>query len=296
MIATRKNAIAQSISTLPRNPLHAGCQNGPKTGKIVKIMIYTCYEMVRDCRAGRSEGWEYFLSNYVPVIRRLLVHYSPEQPGLLERILPALRRPELSLFQALEPMPERVFVAELRQRVLEEIGAPAAATSLELEEVAAALAPLTLVEKQAAWMETMLYSPEETGAMLRMAPATVAKIRTRAGDLLRGTVDSWSSGILAANGRQLGRSAAAARPPECIEAKVFLDVLDGRMTWRGREEMERHAAGCLHCVDHFSRLAEALELVRGLKPLTVAETQPFRDFLGLEQTKTSGWKRWCGVS
>ena len=276
--------------------MHVGCQKVWKAGKIVRIMIYTCYEMVRDCRAGRSEGWEYFLSNYVPVIRRLLVHYSPEPPDLLERILPALRRPDLSLFQSLEPMPERVFVAELRQRILAEIGAPAAESSLELEEAAAAFAPLTLVEKQAVWMETMGYGPAESGTMLRMAPATVEKIRNRAAELLRGAVDSWSSGMLAANGRQLGRSAAAAGTPECIEAKVFLDVLDGRMTWRGREEMERHAAGCLHCVDHFSRLAEALELVRGLKPLTASEIQPYRDLLGIAEVKKSGWRRWFGAS
>ena len=276
--------------------MHVSCQNVWKAGKIVRIMIYTCYEMVRDCRAGRPEGWEYFLSNYVPVMRRLLVHYSPEPPNLLERILPVLRRPELSLFQSLEPMPERVFVAELRQRILAEIGSPATESSLELEEVVAAFAPLTLVEKQAVWMETMGYSPAESGTMLRMAPATVEKIRNRAAELLRGAVDSWSSGMLAANGRQLGRSAAAAGTPKCIEAKVFLDVLDGRMTWRGREEMERHAAGCLHCVDHFSRLAEALELVRGLKPLTATEIQPYRDLLGIAEVKKSGWRRWFGAS
>ena len=39
-------------------------------------MIYTCYEMVRDCRAGRAEGWRYFVASYVPVIRKLLAHYQ----------------------------------------------------------------------------------------------------------------------------------------------------------------------------------------------------------------------------
>ncbi len=259
-------------------------------------MIYTSYEMVRDCRANRPEGWEYFLSNYVPVIQRLLVHYSPKRAGLLERILSAFRQPDLSLFQSLEPMPERVFVAELRQNVLAEIESAAAEIPLELEEVAAALAPLTLVEKQAVWMETMGYAAAETGTMLRMAPATVEKIRIRAAELLRGAVDSWSSGMLAANGLKLGRSAAAAQTPECIAPKVFLDVLDGRMSWQGREEMERHAAGCLHCVDHFSRLAEVLELVRGLRPLGLSEIEPYRKMLGIEPKQKSGWKRWFGAS
>ena len=34
-------------------------------------MIYTCYEMVRDCHADRPEGWAYFISNYVPLIRKI---------------------------------------------------------------------------------------------------------------------------------------------------------------------------------------------------------------------------------
>ena len=43
-------------------------------------MIYTCYEMIRDCRAGRAEGWRYFISTYVPVIRKSLAHYHAGAP------------------------------------------------------------------------------------------------------------------------------------------------------------------------------------------------------------------------
>src|SRR5579859_2954622 len=81
-------------------------------------MIYTCYDMIRDCRADRAEGWSHFITNYVPVIRQLAAHYFPHSGAVLEPVLVALRRPESSLFQSLEPAPERWFVAELRQRVL----------------------------------------------------------------------------------------------------------------------------------------------------------------------------------
>src|SRR5262245_14505913 len=101
-------------------------------------MIYTSYEMVRDCRADKPEGWLYFLSQYVPAIRKLLAHYAPS--GLrLEDILAALRRPDSSLFQSSEPAPERWFVAELRQKVLAELPNIPAELPLELETVAAAL-------------------------------------------------------------------------------------------------------------------------------------------------------------
>ena len=150
------------------------------------------------------------------------------------------------------------------------------------------MAPLTVVEKQAAWTEAMGYTPEQAGAMLRMSPATVVKIRERAAELLRAHVDTWSRSILQENGPPLGRAAAGARGAECLSAKIFLDVLDGRASWRGREEMERHVRGCLHCVDHFCRMAEVIELLRGIQPLSDNDAEPFRKLLGLEAERKKG--------
>src|SRR5579872_7394029 len=135
-------------------------------------MIYTSYEMARDCRANLPQGWSYFAVNYVPVVRKLLAHYAPDDPAQLDRVLLALRDPASSLFQNLEPSPERWFVAELRQKVLAQLPTPAPGIAIDLETVAAALEPLTMLEKQAAWIETMRYPAAATGAMLRVAPAT----------------------------------------------------------------------------------------------------------------------------
>ena len=257
-------------------------------------MIYTCYEMIRDCRADRAEGWRYFIAGYVPVIRKLLAHYQAGSPGeaALERVLVAVRKPESSLFQSLEPAPERWFVAQLRQETMEELATPAPAIDLDLETVAAALEPLTLVEKQAAWLESMLYSPAQTGVLLRMAPPTVEKIRAKAADLIRGKVDSWSRTLLAENGRALGRAAAAGKGDECLAPKTFLDMLDGRATWSNREQLERHVTSCWHCIDHLCRLVEVVELLRGNQPLSGAGAEPFRKLLGVPAEKRPAWKRW----
>jgi hypothetical protein len=259
-------------------------------------MIYTCYEMVRDCRANRGEGWRYFLSEYVPVIRKLLAHYYPGgDGGLLERVLAAIRNPESGMFDSLDPAPERWFVAELRQKVLRELPEETPEIELDLETVAEALAPLTAVEKQASWTETMWYAPEEAGAMLRVAPATVVKMRERAAELLRGRSDVWRRSILRDNGRRLGRAAASAGGTECLPSKAFLDVLDGRTTWQAREQMERHAAGCLHCVDHFCRMAETIELLRGSRPLGAAEAAEHAKRLGVAAEEKKGWRRLMGA-
>jgi len=258
-------------------------------------MIYTSYEMVRDCRLDKPEGWLYFLSQYVPAIRKLLAHYAPSSHRL-EDILAALRRPESSLFQSVEPAPERWFVAELRQKVLAELPTTKPDISLELDTAAAALEPLTVVEKQVAWLDTMQYTAKETGVMMRMSAETAAQIRGRASELIRGKVDAWRPTLLSENGQALGRAAAEKAGGECLPQKAFLDVLDGRTTWVERERMERHITACWHCVDHFCRMVEVVDLMRGLQPLTDAETEPYRQLFGIQVQKPAAWKRLFGRS
>jgi hypothetical protein len=266
-----------------------------RSAGIIVEVIYTCYEMIRDCRGGRAEGWRYFIANYVPVIRKLLTHYQggePADPAVVNRVLEAVHQPDSALFQSLDPSPERWFVAQLRQAVLQELTPAPPAAAIDLETLAEALEPLTLVEKQVAWLETMRYQSAETGVLLRMAPATAEKIRGKAGELIRGKVDSWNRNILAGNGRELGRSAAAAKGAECLPPKPFLDLLDGRTTWRGREELEQHVTRCWHCIDHFCRLVEVVEVLRGNQPIGDAEAAPFLKLLGVSVENRPAWKRW----
>jgi hypothetical protein len=129
--------------------------------------------------------------------------------------------------------------------------------------MARSFAPLTVVEKKAVWLETMHYSADDSARMLRMDAKTVGKVHDKAAELLRAGQDRWSRTMLADNGLALGRAVAATSAPECITAKALLDIIDGRSTWTKREEAERHITGCWHCVDHFSRLHEVCDLLRG---------------------------------
>jgi hypothetical protein len=260
-------------------------------------MIYTCYEMVRDCRADLPEGWVHFIVHYVPPVRQALTHYAPQRAqdaALLNQILLRVRQPESFLFQSAEPPEERWFVAQLRQLMVAELAPPPAGISLDLETLTAALGPLTMTEKQAAWFETMGYSPAQTGPMLRVSPETVEKVRQRAAELIRGQVDSWRRTLLAENGPALGREAAAGSGKDCLPTKAFLDVVDGRTTWRDRETMDRHLLGCWHCVDHFCRMLEVMHLLRASQPLSESESRPFRALLGVAAPKRTGWKPFAG--
>jgi len=151
-----------------------------------------------------------------------------------------------------------------------------------------------VTEKQAAWLETMDYSPAETGPMLRVSSETVEKVRHRASELIRGTVNAWRRTLLVDNGLALGREATAATGADCLPTKTFLDMVDGRTTWRGRDVVDQHLRGCWHCVDHFCRILEAIHLLRGSQPLSQAESAPFRALLGVAEPQRAGWKRLLG--
>src|SRR5215469_9090117 len=261
-------------------------------------MVYTCFEMIRDCRENRAQGWSYFIQNYVPVIQKLIEHYRPGLGTELNQVLVGICSAQSNMFAGMEPLPERPFLAELRQQVLEVLDRlrpqPAPDISIDFETLSAAVEGLTLLEKQAVWFETMLYGPAEAGPLLRTAPTTIEKIREKAAERIRAKADGWRVSVLAENGRQLGREASAGTP-ECLSQKAFLDVIDGRANWRGREDLERHVSGCWHCIDHFCRMLEVVGLLRQIQPLTEAEAESFRQLLGLASAeKQPVWKRLFG--
>jgi len=256
-------------------------------------MIYTCYEMMQDCRAGKPEGWTYFLKQYVPLIRRFVAHYFPGRAA--DPVITELCKPASGLFQSREPAPERAFVADLRQYVLNAAQADQSSlqpeTTIDTDTLTVALEPLTLTEKLVIWFETMRYADDDTGRILRMSPATARKIRDRGADLIRGHADSWSHTLLADNGLSLGHAATATASDACPASKVFLDVIDGRATWQGREHMSRHVSGCWHCLDHYCRLLEVVDSLRAVQPLDEAEVGSYQHVLGIQPRQRSLWRR-----
>jgi hypothetical protein len=225
------------------------------------MAVYTCYEMVADCRANKREGWSFFAQQYWPVIRVLKARYFPQG----ELNVRAICAGDALLFD--KPVPEREFVAKLRQHVMA-ICAPLAPDepTIDLETLTAALGDFSPLERQAVWMSTMRYQVAEAAPILRMDSKTLESARERALEALRQRVDHWSRDVLERDGRALGVAAEAASGEQCIEARAFLDLLDGKMTWQRRADIEFHVNQCWHCVDHLCRLREVDELLRDSKP------------------------------
>ncbi|MCL4851763.1 MAG: hypothetical protein KJZ78_10320 [Bryobacteraceae bacterium] len=259
------------------------------------MAIYTSFEMVEDCKAGLRRGWAYFVSEFEPIVAALAAHYCAEHYASKPStdFLRDLHTGEF--FQSVRPSTQREFAIELRQALLALLEAacptPAPDIELSLGDVATALAPLTPVEKQMAWLETMKYEPAHAALTMNAGTDTVERLREKSEDLLRQSLDRWKRGLLRENGLQLRAEAAARSSQDCVPVKLFLDILDGRVTWSNRQNIDRHLASCWHCIDRFCRTREIDRLVKDTPPLTEEKTEIHLEKLGFSREKAPFWKR-----
>ena len=256
------------------------------------LAVYTSLEMIIDCRANKPDGWRYLVSRYVPVIRRVVSHYSGDAnlSSRVDKLLLQLHSPADPLYSS-SSINEREFIAALRQRVLDlmDTERPASAPDVEVDlaTLTQALEPLTATERQMLWLESMGYSVESTAGLLNLESSTVEKLRNRAEDLLRAQMDRWKRGLFLQNGRLLGRLEAGTKSGDCLLPSAFVDVIDGRITWGRKKDYETHVVRCWYCVDHFSRIRESDYITKMLKPLTEDEAKPYHQLLGLPEEKKS---------
>jgi hypothetical protein len=247
--------------------------------------LYTCFDMIRDCAAGRPAGWRFFVAEYAPVIRALLEHYVP--PAAADwpaRAAEILRRFDLDFFRACPPCSERDFILKLRQHLLASLEADENPAPLSWDAFAGPLAGFTFTEKQVVWLEVMGYDVPDSAAMMRMHPEGVARIRGKAAQVLQ------QSGCAAVS-PALRRAVARLLQEGCCTAKDFFDWLDGRITWYRREDLERHASSCWGCVDLFCRVREALRLAQRRTPLPEPEVNALLAALQLGAPRKAPWLR-----
>lgn len=251
------------------------------------MAIYTCLDMIFDCRAGKPEGWRYLITNYVPVIRWMLAHYYADRASdtkLIERVLLVLKQPTHPLYSA-SYVTERQFIAALRSEVLAAVESERATgqaeVELDLELLSKAFEPLTAMERQFIWLDGMGWGHEDAARMINIEASTVEAARSRADELLRQNLDRWQKGLVGRNGLRLGGLVQGIKGERCMEPRMFLDAIDGRITWSRKKDLEFHLVSCWYCVDHFCCIREADFALRETKPLTEQEAAPFRTLLSV---------------
>jgi hypothetical protein len=248
------------------------------------MAIYTSYEMISDCRAGKPEGWLYLVRQFVPPVRWVLARYGQGEAEL-RALLTSLKNGGIAKF---EPMVHREFIAGLRPEPVAPGEPP-----FELSVLSEAMTDVPVLERQNLWFETMGYDTTLSAKLLRQAPETTQKTRDRLIEVLRTNLDSWTRTMLRDHGPALGAAARAGKPKETIPFRHYLDILDGRMTWQNRVGVERALQASWYEVDQFCRVREADASITESKPYEENDpaAQPYFDLLGVKPPKPSLLKR-----
>ena len=263
------------------------------------MAIYTCLDMIQDCRENKPAGWSYLIRSYIPVIRIYLTHYYSGRAAdtqLIERVLKGLHNPSSGLWSGAAT--EREFVAQLRQEVLRIVELDKASVvpevPIDLEVLTDALEPFTATERQFVWFQTMSFDSAATAKLMNLEASTVQASRDRADEALRSKLDRWRRGLIVENGLPLGKLAVDSKTEKCLSAKAYIDMVDGRITWSKKKDYETHMMQCWFCVDHCCRIREADFALRTVKPLSPEDAEPFRVQLKLPAEKKGILQRMFG--
>jgi hypothetical protein len=248
------------------------------------MAIYTSYEMISDCRAGKAEGWLFLVRQFVPPLRWLLGRYGQGEAEL-RALLTGLQNGGIQKFQ---PMVHREFIAGLRPEPASPGEPP-----FELSVLTEAMTDVPVLERQNLWLDAMGYEAPLAAKLLRQSTETAEKARGRMLELLRGKLDSWSRTILRDHGPALGAAARAEKPAEPVPFRQYLDILDGRMTWQNRVGVERALLAHWYEIDQFCRVREADAAITETAPYEDNDpaAQPYLDLLGVKPPKPTLLKR-----
>ena len=250
------------------------------------MSVYTCYDMIADCRAGKPDGYLFLAHEFVPPLRWLNGRYGGSKDSL-HRLLSSLRD-----FPPLDPLPEREFLVALRPRVLQHTGWQGGrAQTLDLDSLSAALAELTLLERQLVWLHILDFDTPEAARIMRVSTDTAVKTLDQANEALRTSLDRWSLDILRANSGILTAQAESSPPGEPVLIRHYLEIIDGRMTWQNRVRVDRALLASWNEVQRFCIVREADAAKRDHPPIPLEQAAPYLELLGVTPPKPSLLKR-----
>ena len=274
--------------------------------------MITFHKTVAGCEAGEPECWRTFLSDYTPVTFRLAEVYLPSTPearrDLWRETLQALRANGCERLRGLDHQAEREFLADLRT-VLFEQGASKHDRAQEAtgaaqptpEAIQALLKGLPVLHQQILFLKLAGYSDATLEMMLRITPSIAAQAVERLGadyGTILGQerdVCPWPAAWL-----DLLEHARAAQTQDCPPLRQFVRIRDGQTGWQEKEQLEKHMAECLNCLDRWTALAEIVYWRREARPCPPEEVEALLSSLGIgpprpESNKKSLLKRVLGA-
>jgi hypothetical protein len=158
-----------------------------------------------------------------------------------------------------------------------------------VDTVTALLKGLPLIHQEILLLKLAGYSDRSLEKLLRVTPAVAQK------SLERLKVDysivlhrDQDGGLWPASWSEVMRRAGAAKNEGCAPLRQLVRILDGQVSWYDKNQVERHMAGCLHCLECWTALREIHYWRREAKPCLPAELELLLSCLPLQSPGRAG--------
>ena len=254
------------------------------------MAVYTSIDMLEDCRAGRARGWECLVARFVPALEWIAGHYRRDlaaQELFFIRFLAALRDDPESPVNRLRAATDREFLFHAAEFLLDWAGIlrPGGARSGAREILDGALGGFTRLERQIVWVRVLGYRPAEIAELLPAGEERIREVLQRAADALGGNaaIVSEEPGRMALIGE-----VRSDPPDEPVPLRQLFQVLDGRLDWRRRDEIEDRLVASWYELDRFCRARETAMALRKVRPLPASRTAEYLRVLRSDRDGASG--------
>jgi hypothetical protein len=245
--------------------------------------LITFHKILRGCEEGRRESWQLFLSHYTPIVNRWIAVYLPSLAGpasqAWRQTLRDLTANDFERLRSFDQQAEREFLLDLRafllERNAERLGPSGDSTSAPqptTEAIRSLLGGLPLAHQQIVFLKLAGYSEGTIERIYGISPAVA-----------RQGLERLQAEYSAVMGRQqdvcpwpaawceLLRQARGLKTESCPPLRQYVRMLDGQITWYEKDPMERHMSSCLHCLDRWAALREAVYWRREAKACPAEE-------------------------
>ncbi len=229
--------------------------------------IATIHDIAQACLADRREGWRAFVEGYLPLARHLLSRRFPTLAGtsMLEELFQLTRRKRGTLFDPAGTTSTSLFLLRFGDFVLGEARRRVrpAAPRCSPDRMARDLAPLPRIERQVILLALAGMTLPEIDAIVRVSAQRAQGILDAIPAELEEETAIVHTGpegehpLLAAIEEQ--------RSTECLDDRIHGRALDGCLSWKAREDFERHIEGCLRCLARFTFYQELVFFQRKLE-------------------------------
>jgi hypothetical protein len=244
-----------------------------------KPILHIFHKVREQCEQADADAWHAFLTMYGPLALHLLAMYAPDPPaagGAWKETLRKLAENNFERFRGTARQTEREFLADVRALLLDTLSpgdasggvnggdatnaaGPEGALSAKPnpENLAKLLEGLPLLHQEMIFFKLAGYGDASIEKMLRVAPRVAEKSFERLSpDFAAAAKIEKDRCLWPVEWLGVLRQARGAKKENCSELHQILRIHDGQVSWYEKEPVEKHASGCLYCLERWTGLHE----------------------------------------